>query len=208
MSKLNLSPGEKIIMEAPRGVVPQDDPKAQTHYVSLVLTNKALYVQYLSIWNRAVKETKVIPLSVISIHEGKAQVGVRKVGLFQALVIYTKKETFEFVMSGTSKNEVRRWADSISKLLTGHNADMIEEGGSIYADSFRDILKAFKGSKNESKTQNDENIECTYSVEDVDNSKAALDEQIELIKNLKELLDVGALTQEEFDRKKKEILGL
>lgn len=35
-----------------------------------------------------------------------------------------------------------------------------------------------------------------------------LDEQIEAVKQLKELLDEGVLSQEEFDAKKKEIMGL
>ena len=36
----------------------------------------------------------------------------------------------------------------------------------------------------------------------------SLDEQIEALKKLKELVDAGILTQEEFDIKKKEIMGL
>ena len=39
-------------------------------------------------------------------------------------------------------------------------------------------------------------------------SKMSLDEQIETLKKLKELVDIGILTQEEFDAKKKEIMGL
>lgn len=39
-------------------------------------------------------------------------------------------------------------------------------------------------------------------------SKMSFDEQIETLKKLKDLLDAGILTQEEFDTKKKEIMGL
>ena len=39
-------------------------------------------------------------------------------------------------------------------------------------------------------------------------SKMSLDEQIETLKKLKELVDIGILTQEEFDAKKKQLLGL
>ena len=39
-------------------------------------------------------------------------------------------------------------------------------------------------------------------------SKMSLDEQIETLKKLKELVDIGIFTQEEFDAKKKEIMGL
>ena len=34
------------------------------------------------------------------------------------------------------------------------------------------------------------------------------DEQIETLKKMKELVDIGVLTQEEFDTKKKQLLGL
>ena len=37
---------------------------------------------------------------------------------------------------------------------------------------------------------------------------AQSDDSIEKVKKLKELLDMGALTQEEFDAKKRELLGL
>ena len=39
-------------------------------------------------------------------------------------------------------------------------------------------------------------------------SGMSIDEQIEVLKKMKDLLDAGILTQEEFDRKKKEIMGL
>nr|WP_242049958.1 SHOCT domain-containing protein [Weissella confusa] len=35
-----------------------------------------------------------------------------------------------------------------------------------------------------------------------------MDEQIETLKKLKELLDAGILTQEEFDKKKSEVMGI
>lgn len=36
----------------------------------------------------------------------------------------------------------------------------------------------------------------------------SFDEQIETLKKLKELVDMGVLSQDEFDKKKKEIMGL
>ena len=44
--------------------------------------------------------------------------------------------------------------------------------------------------------------------EDRSNSPMSFDEQIENLKKLKELVDMGVLTQEEFEAKKKEIMGL
>ena len=42
----------------------------------------------------------------------------------------------------------------------------------------------------------------------VNNATISFDDQIAMVKSLKELLDAGALTQEEFDKKKKEIMGV
>ena len=39
-------------------------------------------------------------------------------------------------------------------------------------------------------------------------SSMSLDEQIDAVKKLKELMDIGILSQDEFDVKKKEIMGL
>ena len=39
-------------------------------------------------------------------------------------------------------------------------------------------------------------------------SKNSIDQQLETLKKLKDALDSGILTQEEFDAKKKEVLGL
>ena len=39
-------------------------------------------------------------------------------------------------------------------------------------------------------------------------SGSMTEDHIEQIKKFKELLDIGAITQEEFDAKKKELLGL
>ena len=36
----------------------------------------------------------------------------------------------------------------------------------------------------------------------------SIEQQIDAVKKLKELLDIGVLTQQEFDAKKKDILGL
>ena len=46
------------------------------------------------------------------------------------------------------------------------------------------------------------------STKSVNNIEMSIDDQIEAIKKLKELLDCGILTQEEFDIKKKRIMGI
>lgn len=51
------------------------------------------------------------------------------------------------------------------------------------------------------------NVKC-IETNTSENTKQISDEQIETIKKLKDLLDLGVLSQEEFDTKKKELLGL
>ena len=210
MARLSLNLGEKIIMDAPRGVTPQNDELAKKYYVSLVLTNKALYIQYLSIWTGAVKETRRIPLVSFSIYEGKAQVHTRKAGIYYSLVLYTRDETFEFVMAGSSKDEVTRWADTIARILTGQDSKRADDENTGYLENVKGLFNAFTNSRPEPVMDNVEEVNCTYTIddEDKDDGNDSLDDQIELVKKLKELLDLGALTQEEFEKKKKEILGL
>ena len=160
MAKLPLNRDEKIIMEASRGISPQDDKKAQKYYVGLVLTNKALYIQYMSIWTRAVKEVKKIPLGAISIHDGVASVYVHKIGFYNALVVITREETFEFVMVGFGKGEVKRWADTISRLLTGKDAEAFEEEKADYVGAVKDIIDAFKNTKTEPDLVNRRCLSC------------------------------------------------
>lgn len=45
-------------------------------------------------------------------------------------------------------------------------------------------------------------------VKPIPNAHVSFDEQVEMLKKLKDLLDSGILTQEEFDTKKKEVMGL
>jgi membrane protease subunit (stomatin/prohibitin family) len=42
----------------------------------------------------------------------------------------------------------------------------------------------------------------------VEQDKPSIDSQVETLKKLKELLDAGILTQDEFDAKKRQVLGL
>ena len=42
----------------------------------------------------------------------------------------------------------------------------------------------------------------------VEQDKPSIDSQVETLKKLKELLDAGILTRDEFDAKKRQVLGL
>lgn len=67
--------------------------------------------------------------------------------------------------------------------------------------------KGIPEDKEESKEiDKEENFEEEI-IKDVNKSNLSIDEQIQALIKLKELLDVGILTQEEFDKKKKEIMN-
>ncbi len=70
------------------------------------------------------------------------------------------------------------------------NNGLGESGNMIYGMNFAQGLNVVDAQQNNS------------------NSLMDLDKQIENVKKLKELLDAGILTQEEFDKKKKELMGL
>ena len=54
----------------------------------------------------------------------------------------------------------------------------------------------------------DEKLEEQAEVKIQNNEEVSYDKQIESVKKLKDLLDAGVLSQEEFEIKKKQILGL
>lgn len=77
------------------------------------------------------------------------------------------------------------------------------------------VIEAEQSSKEEIKEKVSDTIKnVSESVSDLiskfekKTSGSTTEDQIEQVKKLKELLDIGAITQEEFDAKKKELLGL
>ncbi|MGM9683402.1 MAG: SHOCT domain-containing protein [Eubacteriales bacterium] len=72
------------------------------------------------------------------------------------------------------------------KLTVGNNTSTVKE----VSEATKEIIKEAKGNSTDQK------------------EKLTYDQQIDALNKLKALLDAGILTQEEFDAKKKEILGL
>lgn len=98
---------------------------------------------------------------------------------------------YEFV---TGKSTSERGASKVKGIINVVNdalgIDALTEGVSV--------TKGLLGKKNKWR-------ENTKSVRKIERS---IDDQIESLKKLKELLDCGILTQEEFDIKKKRIMGI
>lgn len=111
-------------------------------------------------------------------------VQVKKVGISGGYI--------QFIMAGTKEAK--------SGIIRGVTDENI-----VYSDSFfKKTNEKINASFDEIKSYIENYNSSQNSTTIVQNIKSP----IEQIKDLKELLDIGAITQEEFDRKKKELLNL
>lgn len=81
-------------------------------------------------------------------------------------------------------------------------------GGMLLGMGLAGAINPFNASRASVAPAVEEQKEPTHSEEAVPSASASIDEQIEIVKKLKELVDAGILSQEEFDAKKREILNL
>jgi len=94
----------------------------------------------------------------------------------------------------------------VGSVLGGfHRKATVKNNGTLLAKDALGVAKDIFWGKQPS--QQDNSITETASMTAA-NKPSAFDEKVESLKKLKDLLDSGILTQEEFDVKKKEILGL
>ncbi|MGO4861792.1 SHOCT domain-containing protein [Atopobiaceae bacterium Sow4_H2] len=104
---------------------------------------------------------------------------------------------------------------AFSKAAAGVMGGLGIEGNCSAGDSKRREILSFQQHMEQARMERmmfDEEQENSSEPESVkvDESQnaLALQEQLELLKQLKELLDMGAITQEEFDKKKQQIMAL
>ncbi len=97
------------------------------------------------------------------------------------------------------KNTISVIDDTLGISVIGTVANIVNNGivGTIGKTAKKEKGISLIGSKKE-----------VLKLKEPDAKQQTTDEQIETIKKLKELLDEGAITQEEFDLKKKEVMGI
>ena len=155
--------------------------------VVIYLTNGELTVHFYS----AFDSSKFInAINTLIIGEGAATRGAEKVKKALSLVDDTLGISVTGAVSGVLENGVVK---TLFKGVGKKSKNSLKKSNSsetvaVVANAATEIAKTVKGTEN--------------------NSEETMDQCIESVKKLKELLDIGAITQEEFDVKKKEILGL
>ena len=176
-------------------------------------------------------ETIIYPKEEIKIYNEVPQVKQKdsKVDIFLT--------SSEITLNFYSKNEAHRFVNTAFKLLTGKSSaargaekvksalnivddtlgidtletvkNVMENGltGSIIGGIGKKMTKSAGSNKIMSALEVAKNIIDTKMTADTPKETTHSNDNLEKIKKLKELLDIGAITQEEFEEKKKELLN-
>lgn len=195
--------------------------------VELLLTNVAIVfvVRTKRLFQKEEVEVKVFGVDKVKVYNDKPQ--VKQKG--DKVEIYFSNE--EYTIQFCSRNEASKFVGQLLNLITGKNSfergvekskqavskvdetfgiNSVGAVKTIFEKGLMGVLVGKNNSKNKQKSNIASNIAKGILLEGKDSDKKSLsqDEQIETLKKLKELLDAGIITQEEFEKKKKEILKL
>lgn len=197
----------------------------------VILTNKNLviYKSFIKLFTKPENNIIVHPISDITIYNDKPQVKVK----LMTCELYVKNIGYRFNFS-MALNDATKFSNAIMELLTGKTftdrsaekvkgtinlvdntlginsvettVDVLKNG--LAKTSFRILKKKTKPNSllNKAAKFLDNNTDIIRNDEVV--SDDSMDDNIDKVKKLKELLDQGILTQEEFDKKKKQLLKL
>lgn len=200
--------------------------------VELLLTNLniVLIQKTKKMFSKPVVEVMAFSINQIKVYNGIPQIKLNGYDVEVYLV------NSEIVLTFESKHEAKKFINSATELITGktmavRGADKVKNAVGIVDDTLgintigtiksvveNGVVGTVLGGIRKTNTTQEEtkpslmqlqnNQDC--SVNEADNAKSvgSLDEQIEALKKLKELLDAGIITQEEFDTKKKQIMGI
>ena len=189
-----------------------DDPKARGQLLSEFLNSFIASVNSLSAEYRISQLPSQTNEIVSSITSEKENAGTwpERFGLRLAAVaienIEFSEESRELIRQFSEKKMgVRAYEDASQQAANIAAQQMIAEG--VRNNGLGDGGGMLFG-MNLASALNPQNAAPSAQVASTETSSASLDSQIESLKKLKELLDAGILSQEEFDAKKRQILGL
>lgn len=145
MNNLNLMPNEAVILK--NDSVSRYEGKSFGNSGELVLTNMNLFfiVQKGFFGNK--QEVQKFPLNQVKVIDGKAQL---RVSNDNNLEIYFMNGQQSFSFSSFGKRDSVKWANAVSKALTGHEADLTDDeksyiaGVGAVADTLKNTFGSFK----------------------------------------------------------------
>lgn len=223
---------ENYNLQANESVLYKGEAILAKRTVELLLTNLniVLIQKTKKMFSKPVVEVEAFSINQIKVYNGIPQIKLNGYDVEVYLV------NSEIVLTFESKHEAKKFINSATELITGktmavRGADKVKNAVGIVDDTLgintigtiksvveNGVVGTVLGGIRKINTTQEEtkpslmqlqnNQDC--SVNEADNAKSvcSLDEQIEALKKLKELLDAGIITQEEFDTKKKQIMGI
>lgn len=191
-----------------------DDPKARTQLLAEFLHSFIAAVNALSASYRISQlpsQTGAIATQIVSEDDNagtwEARFGIRLVSIAIENIEFSEQSR-ELVRQFSEKKMGVRAYEGVSQQVANVAAQqMIAEGvrdnglgdggGMLFGMNLASALNPQNAS-----------VAATTALAPEAEKSSSLDEQIETLKKLKDLLDAGVLSQEEFDAKKREVLGL
>lgn len=174
-----------------------------------------------NLFSKAETSIQVYPVDAIKIYNEKPQIKVKG----YKVEIYFEKE--EIILNFYSKMNASKFNLKATELITGKNIptrgvdkikntlDMVDDKlgldvvGVAKGIAGNGIIGTVLGGINNNDAAEDDNKKSTELSKDSDEKNSTempIEDQIEAIKKLKELLDIEAITKEEFEAKKKQIM--
>lgn len=194
----------------------ETDVHLTTKHVAFTITTRVLLSKK--------TETEIHEISKVKIYNEKPQIKIQK----DTVDIYF--EDCERVLKFVVKKEAQKFVDEAVKFLTGKSKfvrivettkgviNEVDETLNINSVGIAKTVVGFSGKKiagvlarkKVSSNQETLRIEGGGIFKKKETKSLALtpDEQIEAVKKLKVLLDEGAITEEEYEKKKREVMGL
>lgn len=232
MTNYKLNNDESIIMQTEGATLIEGDDGRNLEEV--VLTDQNLILVTRVPDGLFKKKTLLMrcPLDEILTEDNSPKIRADVFNGYQCLRVFYPDTTLVINFDQNSSRLTKRWADGIRKAAAGDFASIqtSDSLGSQLSDLMVDLKKTATpalGSATDFLSNAAEMV--SNKVQDFNQKSAQagevapgehqeasaavgtngkLDNQIETLKKLKELLDAGILTQDEFDAKKKEVLGL
>lgn len=236
MDNYTLLPGEFVLYKGSCSLEGKNDDFLEQHRsnmsVEMILTNLNLVFvkKAKKLFGKTFSEVEIISVKDIKVYRDDPQI---KLEDSSVEIFFTNGEK---VVHLYSKNEARKFMDKAFELLTGKTratrvsdkvkdaVDLIDETiGLNVADTVKAVIDGglvgiafgrFGKSHRVKPHVSDSIAEVVSSTQDLLINKAPqqtmeeTDNPLETIIQLKELLDAGVITQEDFDAKKKQLLGL
>lgn len=184
-------------------------------YSELLLTNQHIVlIPKKGVFSRTNPEINRYSVKDIKVFEGNPQV---KLGN-QLVEVYfvSSKVNFEFLSTGDARKFINKLYDITTGMsATQRNAEIIKGAVSLVDDTLGiDTVGTIKNVMQQGvlgsilKGVGLNTVEKSVNLEEAKYSSSSIHEQADALIRLKELLDIGAITQEEFEAKKKQVLGL